>query len=696
MTFLNIDIKQSYETLIDDPLNDFYIPVLGSSISYDRIAGYFSSTSLAVVARGIYGLIKNNGKMRIIASPFLSKGDVNIISNEDIQTKVTNKFFIELDNIVDTFQQNHLKALGWMLQEDRLEIRLAYVSKNNLTSSNEGIFHQKVGVFYDINGNIVTFSGSINETASGWLRNIEEFKVFKSWIPGQDIYVDDDVSKFNEIWSGSRANIDIIDIPKAVKDKLINYSEDFDKESLVLKKHKEKKYIKKIEKNLNLFDYQKDAVNKWIDNDYHLLFEMATGTGKTRTAIGCMFEILKKGEGLVVIIACPQGTLSLQWKKEIENIGIDFDESIVADSTNPKNKEHIKESLSKLSIKLIDNLVIFTTHSTGSSKDFVNLFVKDSKKYKIMFIGDECHGLGSQEQRYSLAEHYVFRIGLSATPQRWFDDIGSDIIYKFFGNKSYEFTIEQALTMSNPLTGKTFLNKYKYIPYFIELTDDELYEYQELTSKINKLAIINKNDKDHEKNWNYLLFKRADITKNAKNKYIVLESILKNNEIKDTIIFVSYKQIDKVLKLMPTYNLKANKITQDVKIRDRELYINYFKRGTYNVLIAMTCLDEGIDIPSASTGILMSSSSNPREYIQRVGRIIRQSDDKEVAIMHDIIIKPSYDRIQDKNLRIIESNIFDKELRRVEDMSKNAINNAEVLNEVYKVKEYNPWQLTKM
>lgn len=688
MSFKEINIKQSYETHLDKPLTDFYIPVLENSIAYDRIAGYFSSTSLAVAARGIYGLINNNGKMRIIASPFLSEDDINFLKTQanTFDSLISDRFFVDMDNIVDEFQQNHLKALGWLLQEGKLEIKLAYISNKDDTSLFSGVFHQKIGIFYDRDDNVMTFSGSINETASGWLHNIEEFKVFKSWEPGQASYVMDDVGRFDDIWNGRRDNIELLDVPTAIKDKLISYSNEFDKDTLLLEQHNKKIYYAEIEKKLNLFDYQKEAVELWKDNNYHLLFEMATGTGKTRTAIGCFFDLLKNEENLVVIISCPQGTLSLQWKAEIESIGIKFENSIIADSTNNKNKEQIENALLQIKIGYCKNLVIYTTHSTGSSDEFVELIKKGTDEYKVLFIGDECHGLGSPKQRNALSDEYVYRIGLSATPNRWFDDVGSDIINSYFGDKSYVFTISQALTMSNPLTGKTFLNRYKYLPYFIELNEEELDEYQELTSKINKMAVINKDNKDHEKNYEYLLFHRANITKNAEAKYGVLESILRDHDIKDAIIFVSDKQIEKVLKFMIKYKLRAHQITQDVKVKDRDIIISNFKKGNYDALVAIKCLDEGIDIPSASTAIIMSSSTNPREYIQRIGRVIRQSATKDVAIIHDIIIKPSYSKINDENLKKIEKRIFEKELIRVEDMSSDAINNAEVLNDIYKIR----------
>ena len=217
MSFLDIDITYSYETGRDDPVNEFYVPLLAEAISYDRIAGFFTSASLAIAARGIAGLIQNKGTMRIIACPRLDKKDANVIKNviEYPDKYISKQLLEDLEHIEDDFQRDHLRALGWMLANGYLEMKIALVKQKEAeTIDYESLFHQKIGIMKDKDGNCLSFSGSINETASGWLTNIEEFKVFRSWELGQDSYLDADIKRFEEFWNGLRHNVIIKHYPR--------------------------------------------------------------------------------------------------------------------------------------------------------------------------------------------------------------------------------------------------------------------------------------------------------------------------------------------------------------------------------------------------------------------------------------------------------------------------------------------------
>lgn len=692
MSFCAININYSYETGNGDPINEFYVPVLSHAIKYDRIAGYFSSSSLAIAARGIAGLITNGGRMRIIASPHLSEADLAVIhkSIDSPQVFVENKFLKEIEEIEDEFQRDHLKALGWMIANDLLEIKLAFVIKKDINEIDESaLFHQKVGILQDKEGSQLSFSGSINETASGWLNNIEEFKVFKSWEPGQESYLEEDLSKFESFWNDKRPNVRVINISIAVKEKLINISKGFNNEEFIAKKYITSSKKRSINDKLSLFFYQQKAVDTWKENNYSLLFEMATGTGKTRTAIACIYEAVKLDKKLIIIVSCPQGTLSRQWRNEIESIGLTLDQSIIVDGTNYRWRKELERAIKKVSVGYNDKLIIYTTHSTGSCPDFINLISDNCQHIPICFVGDEAHGLGANVAKNGLQEMYKYRIGLSATPKRWFDDVGSAILTSYFGNKSYEFTIGDALSTINPITNKPFLVNYYYHPIFIELTDDEFDEYQKMSNSIKKMSVFNQKSDVYQKRLESLLFARANIEKNAVNKYEALNEIISNGRAsKDTIIFTSDAQINKVLLMLSSKGIITHRFTQEEGTApeakyggksERQHLIKKFKDGTYQALVAIKCLDEGIDIPSASTAILMASSTNPREYIQRIGRVIRQASGKTRAHIYDFILEPNLERLKNPEFIEFEKKIFEKEMNRVEDMSMNAINNAEVL-----------------
>lgn len=690
MSFKDINIALSYETGQDDPVNEFYVPLLAEAKYYDRIAGFFTSASLAIAARGIAGLIKNKGKVRIIACPRLDEKDAEVINavTECPDEYLSKQLLSDLENIEDDFQKDHLRALGWMIANGYLEMRLALVKKKSTDEADfNSLFHQKIGIMTDIEGNQLSFSGSINETASGWLTNIEEFKVFRGWEIGQHNYLYADIKRFNDFWNELRTNVIIKNLPDAVREKLIVIGKEFSMDHFEAKQYIQSRKKKTIIEKLSLFPYQEEAFDKWKDNDYKLLFEMATGTGKTRTAIACINHFLEKEQTGLVIISCPQNTLSLQWKSEVDKIGLKVDSIIIADGTH-KWREELSKQLKLLSLGFFNHAIVYTTHITASRDDFTGTIKSQLSKTPVCFVGDETHGLGAYKSKKALLDEYSYRIGLSATPTRWFDDYGTKILTDFFGNDSYQFTIAQALTTINPLTGMPFLTDYEYHPIFVSLTDEELEKYQVLSKRISKMAAYSKSSDKYQSILEKLLFDRANIEKNAVLKYEALLEILNTNPMENTIIFASDTQIDEVMRILQEKVIMAHRFTQnqgttpEVKycgLSERQYLINMFKEGNYKALVAIKCLDEGIDIPSANTAIIMASSTNPREYIQRIGRVIRQAKNKDRAYIYDFIIEPDFARLKNPDIIKFEKHIFEKELIRVKDMSTNSINNADVL-----------------
>lgn len=694
ISFRDVNIAYSYETGRDDPVNEFYVPLLAEARSYDRIAGFFTSASLAIATRGIAGLIRNKGMMRIIACPRLDEKDAAIMKDvvEHPEEYTSKQLLKDLEYIEDDFQRDHLRALGWMLGNGYLEIKIALVKhKDKETVDYDSLFHQKIGIMTDMDGNRLSFSGSINETAAGWLKNVEEFKVFRSWELGQDSYLDADERRFKEFWESLRPNVIVKKLPDVVREKLIVIGKEFAAEHFTAKKYVRLRKEKTVEEKLSLFPYQKEAFKKWKENKCSLLFEMATGTGKTRTAIACLNYFLRTNEKGLVIIASPQSTLSLQWKSEIDAIGLKVDTVIIADGAH-KWRDMLKKELKMISAGFSNNAIVYTTHVTASCDDFVNIIKGNLVNTPVCFVGDEAHGLGAYQSKHALLEEYKYRIGLSATPSRWFDDYGTRILADYFGNDSYKFTIEQALTTINPLTNKPFLVDYEYHPVFVRLTDEELDEYRKLTYRITKLAAYSQSDDAYQSRLKKLIFDRANIEKNAELKFDALVNILKDTPIDNTLIFTSDAQIDEVMRILQKMGIMAHRFTQqegtapDQKysgLSERQYLINKFKDSTYLALVAIKCLDEGIDIPTAHTAIIMASSTNPREYIQRIGRVIRQSSTKERAFIYDFILEPDFERLKDPVLVEFEKKIFEKELIRVEDMSKNSINNADVLIQIH-------------
>lgn len=677
MSYKDLDIKISYESNSEKTslVDAFYIPMLSQTVKYFRIAGFFSSTSLAIASKGIAGLINNGGSMKLLISPEISNDDFNILEKYS-NNELSEDSFIFKDFSINDFSYNeHLQALAWMLANNRLEIKIV-VPKN----SNNSIFHEKIGVGFDADNNILSFSGSINETAQAWLNNIEEFKTFKSWEPGQINYLLSDLKKFNAYWNDEKSEVsNVYDLPKSIKDKIIS-TKPRDVYDLAIMKE----YVTKKKQNLSqlsLFPHQSRAIDAWIQNNYSLLFEMATGTGKTRTAIGCFLELLKKEDKLFVIVATPQNTLSRQWKKEVESLSISFDRSQICDGSVPKWRNDIEMLLLDIESGEISNCIIYTTHDTAASGAFIKIIKEHKRNAKFLFVCDEVHAIGSEHQKDALLDFYDYRIGLSATPERMYDEAGTNYIKEYFGNKSFEFSIHDALTTINPLTNKPFLNQFYYYPVFVGLNDDEQNKYNDFSRKIAYL-MNKKDDIPDQEEINRLMTRRADILKNAVEKLPcvsgIVDEINSKEKIQNTIIFATDKQIEPLLIMLSNKMITRSKITENESaskkmginnLTEREEIIEQFKRGKVQVLLGIKCLDEGIDIQNARIAILMASSTNPREYVQRIGRVIRPGKNKKFSIIYDLIVNP------DDNGN---NNIIRKEARRAFMIAKNAINADEV------------------
>ncbi len=678
MSFHDLYIECSYETSENQNqlVENFYIPILEQSVKYYRIAGFFCSSALTIASKGIEGLIHNGGKMYLLISPELSKEDYQIIEKYGTITENIS-IFSKID--FDINLNENLQALAWLLENGNLEIKIVVPKKQQ-----SSLFHQKVGIVFDKDDNIISFSGSINETAQAWLNNIEEFKVFCSWKEGQIEYLNSDLSKFLSYWKNKNSDFaEVYNIPQAIKEKIVQIKPRNITDLNIMRRYQKDKH--NSQNKINLFPHQEQAVNAWLDNNRSLLIEMATGTGKTRTAIGCIKEILGERKPILVIVSTPQGTLSRQWQREISKLEIDFDKSEIIDGSNNKWKKDLEFILLDIGDQTIQNAIIYTTHDTSSSEKFISIVKSNKDNFSILFICDEVHAIGSKKRRRALLDEYDYRIGLSATPQRMFDEIGTNIIVNYFGNASFEFTIADALKTINPLTNRPFLNQFYYYPIFVNLTDEEEKRFLKLTRQI--ALLLNQEDIDEEK-LQRLYDNRADICKNAENKFIALSNLLENinpSKIQDTILFVSEKQIvecfdiladKKISRAKITEQESASKIVDDSGDTERQSIITQFSERHLQVLVGIKCLDEGIDIPSARTAILMSNSTNPREYIQRVGRVIRQAPNKKESIIYDFIVKSPQDNLDDR--------IIIKEAKRALYISQNAINFEKVKMEFLK------------
>ncbi|MHC4477701.1 MAG: DEAD/DEAH box helicase family protein [Planctomycetota bacterium] len=692
----DIEIKPAYYSDEDNLLEAFYLPVLSNSVRYDRIAGYFSSNSLAIAAKGIAEFINNGGKIRLVANVVLSVEDQEAIKEALLQKE--QEILTEIENLEDRLKKDHISMLGWMVRNKLLEIKIAVV-KN-------GIEHQKIGILEDVDGNTLSFSGSDNETVQGWLHNDELFHVFCSWKEGDEDHLRPDIERFGKLWQDEGVRVKVYDVSDAFNKGLIRNapSNGAEFETLaigitdeLLRENSLRYAGGKTSRKIGLRDYQKNAVKKWVDHGCTGILEMATGTGKTFTALACLAKIKESETKLAVVITAPYQHLIQQWKREIAKFGISSDRQIIADSTNIRYKDELADGLSDITLEYASVIIVLTTHDTFSSYAFGEIITQNKKGFKILLIADEVHAIGAEKRKAGLLQDYDFKLALSATPKRWFDDAGTQAIYDYFGEVVFEFSLRDAINTMNPDTSQSYLTPYCYIPQFVSLSEEELREYTSITQAIMFKLSRTQQDSERDELVDLLLFRRANTTKNADAKYQVLENILDDlgAKLEWTIIYCTPQQIDRVMEIIKRRRIIAHRFTMAESTRSetkygglsqRDFILQEFAEGKYRVLVAMKCLDWGVDVPPARKAILMASSGNPGEYIQRIGRVIRRYPGKKEAAIYDIVVKPSFENVSPE-LRDIEFTIFEKELRRYEEVAKTATNNAETLRLIYDIKE---------
>ncbi len=653
----------SFDFVIDTSstnfIDDFFRPLLENSNLYYRGVGYFSSSWLEYNAVGLSEFANHGGKIRWITSPILSEDDLAAL---ELGTEAKNDFLIKKrleESVVDfekSLKDETLVALAWMLADGIADIRIA-IPVNDL----KGEFHDKFGYFEDAENNSLSFQGSSNESKNGIISNYESFTIVYSWDESEKIRKNSKHCKkrFQKIWNGEDKNLKILDIPNTVKENLIKLRKNFPrpyKKPLQLKKI-QNSYPCIPDKYKDIRNYQKEAFENWKYNQYCGIFAMATGTGKTVTSLFCALKEFEHRERIndtsicQILILVPTKTLVEQWAKEAKDFH--YKNIIKAYSGNNQWHEQVKKIIQdEKFLHYMREFVIITTYASFV-KNFQTYFAKLSKD--VLFIADEVHNAGSPIFLNIIDEIlYEKRIGLSATPKRIYDTNSSDIVENFF-NTTYPYTFSYSMQKA---IDNDILCKYYYDPILVSLTEQEFEEYCRLTSEIGAASFSNINEKmklnDRQK---MLLLQRKRIINGAENKKNTLISIIAKigaenlkyclvyapggkdyfddeQDFDDERIITQFQKI--VHERFP--NLSQNRYLGETK--DKASIIDSFRNGIIDVLFAINCLDEGVDIPIAQRGIFTSSTGNPRQFIQRRGRLLRKHPDKDFAYVYDMITIP--------------------------------------------------------
>ncbi|WP_461673172.1 DEAD/DEAH box helicase family protein [Priestia megaterium] len=695
-----LPIKQEYRSDTDNLVNSFYNPCLSNSVVYKRSVGYFTSKSLAVISKGVIELVNNGGKMQLIASPQLEEEDVQAIetgykARDEI---ITRALLRQLDNVEEMIIKQRLGFLAMLIAEGRLDFKIAVLK--DLTQ--KGIYHEKIGVFEDCSGNTVTFSGSANETEGGLFRNFEQIDAFCSWKLEDKSRVIKKQSNFNELWENSTEGLDIISFTNAIKEGLIrfrDYAPLSDPESNDESRKKLKNFMGEIDKkpdipgSIKLREYQKEAIKSWFYNEGKGIYEMATGTGKTITALATGVTLYKKIKEVAIIVVCPYTHLVEQWAKEATLFNLN---PIVAYETSALWENELNRQILSYNIGNTSSFCVVTTNRTFISP----LFQKSLKKIRknSMLIVDEAHHIGAKESLRNLPDHISYRLALSATPYRWMDPEGTQQIIEYFSpGVIFRFGLKEAIG--------PFLTEYYYYPHIVELVEDEMNEYHDLSRKIAKLSNFgNKSveiDHNTEQVLQSLLIRRAKLIGRAQNKTTLLYNLMKSRtDSKFNIFYCSEQKIDEVrqveevmMMLGHQLNMRIHPFTAEESNEERKKILKDFEKGKLQGLVAIRCLDEGVDIPATETAYILASSTNPREFIQRRGRVLRKHPNKKYSYIHDFIVIPNnieQIKYSEPNIFNTERSLIKKELIRAKEFSDLARNGPEARNLLLDVrKKYN-------
>lgn len=716
MSFRVHKIKSEYRSLIDNVVQDFYLPLLHEAKMYKRAVGFFSSSSLVEISKGIGDMAKNGGKIEIIASPYLSDEDISAIkAGYENRNKIIERALLRQlsDDHTDYYSMERLNLLANLIADGVMDIRIAYTdNKREL-----GMYHEKMGIIEDHDGNCVAFSGSMNESMTAMAINYETIDVFCDWKGEEADRVKLKENAFYSMWNNVEPSLQVLEFPKiseAVIDKYRRKKPNFDidKEqfykrmsgyisalSETRKKADDNPIGARIPEDVALHDYQKEAISVWVGENYRGIFDMATGTGKTFTGLGAISKLSKDlDDELAVIIVAPYQHLVEQWVEDIKRFNMN---PIVAYGDLAHKDWRKKISKAVLDQKIRRDKRFFCMVCTNAT--FADKYLQEQIgkiKTPILLVIDEAHNFGARTYAKLLDDRFTYRLALSATLDRYRDEEGTALLYKFFGKKCIKYSLERAID-ENKLT------PYKYYPVLVYLSDIELESYEELSYEMSKCLIKGKDGKYKlNKRGEILALKRSRIVAGALQKLDALrEAILPYKDDHNILVYCGatrisdesddesdIRQIEAVTKILGNeLGMSVARFTSEENIEQRALIKEHFQKGDdLQAIVAIKCLDEGVNIPGIRIVFILASTTNPKEYIQRRGRVLRKAPNKPFAEIYDFVTLPRpLDAVsgltQEQANR--DKTLVKNELARIKEFGRLAMNSMVANNLIWEIEE---------
>lgn len=684
--FRSLKFKGVYNSDDDNVLEDFYIPVLKEAVSYDRAVGFFSAAAFASAAQGLAAFCQNGGYMRLIIGAMPAPEDQRAIEEgyglRDYISRITDQIS-EVFKIEDPIFENRLRALSWMIATNRLDIKLAIRIR--------GMFHEKVGILRDSSGNILVFEGSNNETAYALLPgfNYETMHVFPGWNEALREHYEPHVIEFERIWTGKSSKIRIAEFPDALKEKMHAMAQDgppIDEKLLLasaIPQHRMQAVQTAIAppptrpsipnllrgRPFKIQEHQLAALYAWKNSNLRGILALATGAGKTITSIYGYVKIFeefeRRGGQLALCISVPYINLAEQWAEVLAEFSID--PQLCFGGVQRWNDE-FSERVTAFVSGQISSLCAVVVNRTLCG-DVFQATIRRIPEDKLFFIGDECHHQASAGISAALPPAR-YRLGLSATPDQFSSEANARL-QAYYGEVSYRYDLRAALR-------DHILTPYEYHVEVVDLTEEEAIEYFKICEKIS--ACFSKTtavdvDLPVDPRITSLLARRSRLLGAARNKLTRLSQLLQGRRPEPFTLFYcgdgsvddeddseGVRQIEAVSQLLSEHEWRTSRYTSRETPAVRRKILDEFRVGILDGLVAIRCLDEGVDIPACRTAYVLASSRSPRQFIQRRGRILRRSPGKEASIIFDFFVRLPEDNGRDWGG--IEKKLFLAELAR--------------------------------
>lgn len=681
-SFETLELKYRYRSGDSNalPIN-FYNMVLPNTKIYKRAVGFFSSTCFVQISYGLIHMVKNQGRMLLITSPRLNEDDINAIEQgykkkEDVYLSSLKREMYIPKTIEE---ENRLNVLANLIADGFLDIKLA-VTENPKNS----MYHEKLGLFEDNNGNTIVIAGSNNESETAINENFESFDVFCDWKESDKERVEIRRQDFESLWVNDESKLKIIDFPDFPKEFIQKYkiSEiDYDSISIdvPIEDWKNSTSFFNFPDEIRPRKHQIKAIEQFVKNNFQCLYAMATGTGKTLTSLFSANELAVNIKLLNLLIIVPLKDLVDQWEEDIKKY---FSGNVIPIRSGLDWKDKLEDlNLLNLLRKKDEKTIFITTYDSFTRND--DLILNSLSPENTLIIADEVHKFGAETYSKKLPEKLIYRIGLSATPKRPYDDKGTAAIFDYFcpSENVYEFTIEDAIKAG-------MLCHYNYYPILVSLTDYEMDEYEDLSERINRISTYVNNSenisKEDKQTLEQLLKERHRIIERASNKKdLFIEKMVEEiKKYKDkTLIFAPDGKDETGKDFLTTYRTELfQKLMMKGRIVSMAEYIQgtdksviqNFSNGAIDMLFAKQRLNEGIDIPAAKRAFFIASSTSEREFIQRRGRVLRIHPSKKIAEIFDFIVVPPDNSSQ------YSKSIVENEIKRAMDFATTADNYSEI------------------